>query len=182
MTRWCNTQTQYGWISIALHWLMALAIVAMFALGVWMVGLDYTHPWYHRAPALHKSAGILLFALLICRLLWRWLQPVPTAIGRPWEVRVAPIVHRLHYVLLFALMTTGYLIPTAQGAGIEVFDLFTLPALLNLDRAQADLVGRLHRWLAWAVIALAGLHALAALKHHFINRDATLARMLGIST
>jgi cytochrome b561 len=76
-------------------------------------------------------------------------------------------------------MLSGYLISTADGRGLEVFDWFSVPATLSgLDR-QEDIAGEVHLYLAWTVIVLAALHALAALKHHFIDRDPTLMRMLG---
>ena len=76
-------------------------------------------------------------------------------------------------------MIAGYLISTAEGVGIPVFGLFEVPALISNLPDQADVAGVVHLWLAWAVVVFAGLHGLIALKHHFIDRDATLARMLG---
>jgi len=61
--RWKNTSKNFGGISIFIHWLVALAVYGLFALGLWMVGLGYYDTWYHRAPELHKSIGILVFAL-----------------------------------------------------------------------------------------------------------------------
>jgi cytochrome b561 len=83
------------------------------------------------------------------------------------------------YVALFALMIAGYLISTADGVGISVFGLFDVPALVSNLPNQADTAGEIHLYIAWAVVIFAGLHGLAALKHHFIDRDATLIRMLG---
>jgi len=177
-----NSGTAYGWIAIILHWLMALAVFGMFGLGVWMVDLNYYDAWYHRAPELHKSAGMLLLITLLFRFTWRLANPLPRIMGQHWERCVALAVHRLHYLLLFAVMLTGYLIPTAKGAGIDVFGWFTVPATLTFDKQAADLIGHAHRWLAWSAIGLALLHTGAALKHHFIDRDATLMRMLGIQT
>ena len=76
-------------------------------------------------------------------------------------------------------MFSGYLISTADGRGVSVFGLFEVPASLTGIPDQEDVAGVLHEWLAWGLIILAGLHALAAIKHHFIDRDATLSRMLG---
>jgi cytochrome b561 len=164
-----------------MHWLMAAALFGMFALGYWMTTLSYYDRWYHDAPAIHKGIGILLLLLLVVRLLWRWSNPRPVLIGRRWEQRLALGVHRLHYLLMFAVMISGYLIPTAEGVGIDVFGRFTMPATLSFDKQQADLIGQIHRLVAWAMIGLAGLHAAAALKHHVIDRDATLMRMLGVN-
>jgi cytochrome b561 len=165
---------------IILHWVMALAIFGLFALGLWMTTLDYYDAWYHRAPDIHKSVGMLMLFLLFFRLAWVAFSIKPEIFGAAWERLVALIVHRTHYVLMLGVMISGYLIPTAKGAGIDVFGWFTVPALVRFTERQGDVVGLIHWGFAWAVIALAGLHTAAALKHHFIDRDATLMRMLGI--
>jgi len=176
-----NTTTSYGWISIGLHWLMAVAIFAMFALGFWMTTLTYYDRWYHDAPDIHKAIGVLLLLLLVLRLLWRLYNTRPDLMGADWEQMVALSVHRLHYVLMFTVLISGYLIPTAAGVGIDVFGLFTMPATLTFDQQQADWIGRIHQAAAWAMMGLAGLHAGAALKHHVIDKDTTLLRMLGMT-
>ncbi len=178
--RLTNSPTQYGWMVIILHWVMALAIFGLFALGLWMTSLDYYDTWYHRAPDIHKSVGMLVLFLLFFRLVWVAFSIKPEVMGAAWERLVALGVHRLHYVLMLGVLISGYLIPTARGAGIDVFGWFTVPALLSFTERQGDIVGLIHWAFAWAVIGLAGLHAVAALKHHFIDRDATLTRMLGM--
>ncbi len=176
-----NTDSAYGAVSITLHWLMALAIFAMFALGLWMKTLDYYHSWYHRAPYIHKSIGMLLLGLLLFRMLWTWMNTKPVIYGRAWERTAGLTVHRLHYVLMLLVMLSGYLIPTAKGIGVEVFGWFTVPALTTLAPRQQDADGLAHWLTAWAMTGLALLHSAAALKHHFVDRDATLLRMLGMT-
>lgn len=178
---WRNSSQTYGHISLLLHWLMALAVYGMFALGLWMVGLGYYDSWYHNAPEIHKSFGVLLFALLILRLIWRIISPPPGALASytPLVRYSATAMHWLLYALLFAILISGYLISTADGQPISVFGWFNVPALFTGAGAQADLAGDMHRWLAWGVVILSLLHTLAALKHHFIDRDITLKRMLG---
>jgi len=176
-----NTQNSYGWLAIGIHWLMALLVFGMFGLGVWMRTLGYYDSWYHAAPELHKSVGVLLLMLLLFRWVWRLSNIRPHLMGEIWEQVVALMVHRLHYIILFALMFTGYLIPTAEGVGIDVFAWFTVPALFSLDKETTDLIGLMHRYLGWSAIVLAGLHGAAAMKHHIIDKDHTLRRMLGLS-
>jgi len=176
-----NSATSYGWVAITLHWGMAVAIVAMFGLGLWMRTLGYYDRWYHAAPELHKSVGMLLLILLLVRWLWRASNTRPALFGEAWEQCIALLVHRMHYVLLSALMLTGYLIPTAEGVGIDVFGGFTVPALISFSKETADFIGIMHRYLAWSAVGLACLHAAAALKHHLIDHDMTLLRMLGIT-
>ncbi|MDQ6954467.1 MAG: cytochrome b [Mariprofundaceae bacterium] len=176
-----NTASSYGLVTIVMHWLMALFIFAMFGLGLWMRTLGYYDSWYHDAPYIHKAAGMLLLLALLFRIGWRINNIRPDLMGAAWEKVTALIVHRLHYLLLFAVTITGYLIPTAEGVGIDLFGWFTVPALLSFGKETTDFIGLAHLYIAWGVIALAGAHAAAALKHHVIDKDITLLRILGIS-
>lgn len=85
------------------------------------------------------------------------------------------------YLLLVTIFVSGYLISTSDGRGIEVFNWFTVPGAGELFPGQSDIAGEIHFYAAWAVILIAGLHAIAALKHHFIDKDNTLRKMLGAS-
>jgi cytochrome b561 len=178
---WRNSARRYGLFSILLHWGSALAVFGLFGLGLWMVGLDYYSSWYRRAPDLHKSVGMLLLLATLLRLLWRFASPPPPALSSYSALtrKGAALMHGVLYLGLFALMFSGYLISTADGRGIEVFGWFTVPATLSGIDGQEDIAGVVHLWLAWGLIGMAALHALAALKHHFIDRDATLSQMLG---
>lgn len=176
-----NSSSRYGWVSIMLHWGVALAVFGLFALGLWMVGLDYYSTWRKEAPDLHKSIGLTLFAVMLLRALWRFISPPPPALvsyGRLTRLG-ATLGHGFLYFSLFAVMIAGYLISTADGVGIPVFGLFEIPALISGLTDQADVAGAVHLYLAWVLVIFSGLHALVALKHHFIDRDATLSRMLG---
>ena len=180
---WRNTNAHFGLVAIILHWVMALIIFFLFGLGLYMVELNYYHEWYRTAPDLHKSIGFCLALLWLIRLLWRLTQPRPQTMdgeGRwhRWERRLAGGMHWLLYVLIMAICISGYLISTADGRGIEVFSLFTVPALpVQLER-QEDVAGWWHFYLAWTLILMVCLHALAALKHHVIDRDDVLKKML----
>lgn len=177
-----NTSTDYGWIAIGLHWLVAVTAIGLFALGLWMVDLDYYDPWYRRAPDIHRATGILLGLVVISRLLWRLftITPDPEPGLSYFERVAARFVHWLFYGLLILLVVSGYLISTADGRPIDVFGLFAVPATVSGIEGQADVAGDVHWAVALALIGLACLHATAALKHHFFDRDRTLKRMLGI--
>jgi len=173
-----DTRSGYGLVSRVLHWAMAVAIFAMFGLGLWMVGLTYYSPWYRSAPDLHKSVGLVLFALLVLRFGWRLAAVRPDeGTLKPWERRLSRLVHWGFYPLLLALMASGYLISTADGRAISVFGLVEVPAVYA-EKGLEDAAGEVHEWLAWLVMALAGGHAAAGLKHHLIDRDDTLRLML----
>lgn len=175
-----NDRESYGWLSIALHWLMALGIVALFWLGLYMVDLGYYDSWYNRAPRLHESIGLLLGFFLVIRFVARLANPPPRPLDQQQAlVQLAIAVHWLFYLLIFAIITSGYLVSSAGGASVGLFDYFSLPPLLDLPQ-QEDIAGIWHRRLAWVIVLLAVVHSLAALKHHFIDRDRSLLRILGI--
>lgn len=178
-----NSSQQFGLIAILLHWICALAIVVLFALGLFMEQLDYNDPWYYRVPAIHESIGLLLFATMLARYLARWINPPPPPLAElaAWEQMLASLVHRVLYVVIFTVLISGYLISSAEHDSIAVFDWFKVPGL-NLDIAnQEDIAGEWHERIAWLLIALATFHALAAIKHHVIDKDRSLLRMLGIN-
>lgn len=175
-----NSRNGYGWVAIAVHWLAAVAIVGLFALGIWMTSLGYGHPWYNRAPALHESFGMIVLALIAFRLLWRiaTITPALAAAMPRWERVAALTVHWLMYALMITVVVTGYLISTAGGEPVSVFGWFEVAAVVPAFEGQADIAGWVHYYSAWGLVLLAGGHTLAALKHHFIDRDTTLVRML----
>ncbi len=179
--QWRNSSTNYGLVSILLHWLVAIAMAGLFALGYWMVGLTYYSSWYRTAPDIHKSAGLLLLALMVVRVIWRFVSDGPAPLqshGRMTRL-ATKVGHGVLYIGLFVLMISGYLISTADGRPIGVFGWFEVPALFTSIPKQEDIAGLVHEYLAWGLLIFAGLHALAALKHHFIDRDPTLKRMFG---
>ncbi|KAF1068322.1 MAG: Cytochrome b561 [Pseudomonas citronellolis] len=182
--QWRNSLSRYGLVSIFLHWASALVVFGLFGLGLWMRTLDYYDGWYHRAPEIHKSIGVLLLIALLVRIAWRFLSPAPPAPANHGKAtRVATkLGHLALYGLLLAVMIAGYLISTAEGKPISVFGWFDVPATLSGLTDQADIAGAIHLYLAWTLVVLACLHALAALKHHFLDRDATLVRMLGLAS
>ncbi|WP_339408917.1 cytochrome b [Pseudomonas sp. EA_35y_Pfl2_R5] len=179
--QWRNSTSHYGLVSIVLHWLVALVVFGLFGLGYWMVDLDYYSSWRQTAPDLHKSIGLVLFAVMLARVVWRRVSPPPASLpnhGRMTRL-ASKLGHGFLYLGLFVLMISGYLISTADGRGIPVFGLFEVPASLTSIPDQEDIAGLVHEYLAWTLVIFAGVHALAALKHHFIDRDRTLARMFG---
>jgi len=179
--QWRNTSGHYGLVSIVMHWVVAVVVIGLFALGYWMVGLTYYSSWYRTAPDIHKSIGLMLLALMVFRVIWRGLNHGPQPLAQHGKLtRLATRAgHGILYFGLFAVMISGYLISTADGRPISVFGWFEVPALITPIPNQEDIAGLVHEYLAWALVILSALHALAALKHHFIDRDATLKRMLG---
>ncbi len=178
-----NTETAYGWVAIILHWLMAIAIFGLFGLGLYMVELTYYDAWYKGSLDLHKSIGLVLATLLLFRIFWRLTNVSPKSAdmnASQLEIKAAHFVHIALYLLMVLLMFSGYLISTADGRPISVFGVVSVPALPFAIENQEDIAGSIHYYLAWSLVLLAAFHALAALKHHFINKNTTLVRMLKV--
>jgi len=118
---------------------------------------------------------------MVLRVIWRFLNRGPTPLANHGQMtRLATKAgHGVLYLGLFAVMISGYLISTADGRSISVFGWFEVPALITSIPDQEDIAGLIHEYLAWGLVIFSGLHALAALKHHFIDRDPTLKRMIG---
>lgn len=179
-----NTLENYGWIARLLHWVIAIAATVLFGLGLYMVELSYYDPAYKTFPNLHKSIGILVAALMVLRLIWRLISIIPRPISDPatrhqeLQHKAASLVHFVLYALPFALFLSGYLISTADGRSIFVFDMLEVPAFYPPSKGLEDIAGLIHEIVAWSLAGFVILHAVAALKHHFIDKDSTLKRML----
>ena len=175
-----NTGSKFGLIAIFFHWVMAVLIIGLFALGHYMSGLDSNDSWYHYGPYLHKSMGVVILLLLMLRYFWKMIQitPAPFANYKVWELKLSKVVHWLFYILLVIACISGYLIATAKGTGIEFFTFFVLDPMATLNDSQAEFVKEVHEIVNWLMAFLFILHAGAALKHHFIDKDNTLVRML----
>lgn len=177
-----NSEKDYGIVSIFLHWLVAFTVIGLFAVGYWMVGLSYYDELYRTVPFVHKSVGVLLFIVMIFRMFWRFYSKPPKAESslKKHEKKAAHAVHFILYALIFVIMISGYLISTADGRSVDVFNWFSVPATFVGLQNQAYIVGQVHWYAALALIIFVGLHALGAFKHHFIEGDHTLKKMLGI--
>lgn len=172
---------RYGWLTITLHWVSALLVIAIFGIGFYMVDLTYYDKGYHELPKLHVSLGLLLAMLLILRIGWRVSQrgnpkPLPNH-SRRIRLAAASMKHLL-YLLMLVMVVTGYLINTAKGDPASFFELFDIPATWQLGSDGVDLAGEIHELSAWLLIVLAAAHAGAALWHHFVIRDLTLKRII----
>ncbi|MBL4868738.1 MAG: cytochrome b [Pseudomonadales bacterium] len=175
-----NSTTNFGLISILFHWVSGVLIIALFALGVWMVGLGYYDKGYYQGPFIHKSVGIILLGLMFLRFIWRLTNPNPVLLSdKPLDRLLAPLAHLCLYWLVFVVCISGYLMVTAADAGISVFNWFDIPSLFLGVDGQADLAGIWHWYLSLALILLTVIHSTAALKHHWIDKNNTLSRMLG---
>lgn len=165
----------------ALHWLMALMIPGMLALGFYMEGLPFS-PDKLQLYAWHKWAGVTVFILVMLRLAWRTFnRPPPLPDGMSAATRFAAHTgHGLLYLLMVAIPLSGWLMSSAKGVPTVWFGIWPLPDLLPKDETLGDTLKLIHTTLNWLLVALLVGHVGAALKHHFINKDDILARMLPV--
>ncbi len=170
----------YSIVARLLHWATALVILGLTGLGWWMVDLSYYDAWYNRGLDLHKSFGVIALVLGAAFILQKLLgqSPAPLSSLTKLERIGAKSAHGMLFVLMLLMPISGYLISTSSGDGIDVFGVFTLPALLQIDKQTRDLAIDVHYWLAYIGLGIIAVHALAAIKHHIIDKDRTLMRML----
>ena len=174
-----ESESRYGLVSRTLHWVVAFLIIALISLGWYMITLDYYDPWSRDALDIHKGLGMAVLLLASIMISWR-IAGRGTRITVPrklWEALAAKITHYLLYALMLVVPATGYIVSTSAGAGVSVFGVFEVPAVLPKSVPLRDAAISVHYYFAYAGVGLIALHIAGALKHHFISRDDTLRRM-----
>ena len=176
-----NNATQWGWVSIALHWATVLAIIGLAIVGTQMDELP-TSLFKVKVYALHKSVGLTVLALTVLRLLWRLFAGAPALAPMPrWQRLAAHASHVALYALLLAMPLSGWVLHSASaraGYALKWFGLFKVPAIAGYSPALKHLAHDVHEGLFKAILVVATIHVAAAFKHHFVDRDQTLRRML----
>jgi len=174
-----NTDQHWGGAAQAFHWLIALLIVAQAALGWYMTTLKLS-PTKFELFALHKSLGITVLTLALLRLLWRLSNPTPALPAHMTRTErwLAHGSHTALYLLLFAMPVSGYVINSATNFPLEYFGLFPIPNLTPESDSLKNAAAEVHETLVWILVAVLALHVAGALKHHFVDRDDVLQRML----
>jgi len=173
-----STETGWGALVRAFHWLVAALILAQGVIGLTMVQMGLT-PAKVRVFALHKSIGMTILALVLLRIAWRLGEKRPAdppAMPR-WQRRAAHGLHLALYVLILLIPLSGWWFNSASGAPLVWFDWLKLPGLGGYDPVWKPRALLLHQTLFWILIALLVLHVGAALWHHFRQRDDVLRRM-----
>ena len=179
-----NTRDHYGAVAIALHWIMAVLLVVLLAMGLYMVripdaGFDKLKI---NLIVYHKEIGILVLLLMLLRWAWRFVNGLPVLVASlpDWQKLSARFVHLCFYALMLALPMTGWLMSSAAGFPVPFLGIY-LPDLVGYDDHLFHVLADVHKWLAYALIPLIAIHMGAALWHHFVERDATLKKMLPAS-
>ncbi len=181
---------RYSAVAIALHWSIALAVLALLVAGLWMtdaIKAPETRNFAFKVYQWHKALGLTVLVLTLVRIVWRLMNPPPPlpAGMTKFERVAASLAHVGLYTLMLAIPVAGWAMVSASPLGFPtmVFGLFEWPhipmlAVLEDKKPAEALFKAIHKYLAFGSIALIALHVLAALKHHFVNRDDVLTRML----
>lgn len=169
----------YTRVTIAMHWVVALLIAGSFAVGTYMVDLDLS-PWKLKVYAWHKWAGVTIFLLVAVRLAWRLTQrtPAPPVTMPVWQQRASAVSHGLLYLLMVVIPISGWVMSSAAGIPVVYFGVLQLPDLVAKNKELLETMKSVHYVLNYALLAIVLLHVAAALKHHYVDRDDVLARML----
>ena len=177
-----DTVKKFSAVTVALHWLVALGILGLIAIGIYMVETESFH-LYH----IHKSFGLLVFAVILVRLTWRWRNGLPQPVRTMSKVEhhTAVAAHIVLLILTVVLPITGMIYSGASGNGFGIFSFEIFPSryangqAIPFSQQWSDLGQAAHGLLGYLLLILIALHAAAALKHHLLDKDGTLLRMLG---
>jgi len=174
-----NTERSWGAPAKLLHWAVAALVLAQIVLG-WAAVSWRLSPTKLDLFVLHKSTGMLVLALMVLRVAWRSANVAPSlpADMRPAERLAAHLSHLLLYLLLLVMPIAGWIITSASNIPFRMFWLILIPAITEPNEAVADVAARMHFALFVVLSLLLAVHIGAALRHHFLNRDDVLVRML----
>lgn len=174
-------ELRYTSPAIGLHWLIGGLIFLAFAVGLYMSDLPFS-PQKLRLYSWHKWAGVTVFGLVVVRCVYRWFHvppALPEAMPR-WQRKAAEVSHYLLYFFMFAVPLSGWLMSSAKGFQTVYFGLLPIPDLIGKDVDLGDMLQVVHKALNFSMMTLVMAHAGAALKHHFIDKDSVLRRMLPV--
>lgn len=180
--RWRNSLERWGAMAKTLHWAIALFILANMPLGLWADSLPLS-PTKVEAFYWHKTIGLTVLWLALLRLLWRLTNPTPRlpAAMPGWERRLAHASHGLLYAAMIAMPLSGWTIHSASGFPLDLYGLLPVPNIVPAgldDSAVEDAAAAVHYWLFIVICGLLTLHIGGAAKHHWVDRDDVLRRML----
>lgn len=169
----------YTRTAIALHWLVAVLILAALPLGLIMTEMPLS-PQKLKFYSWHKWLGVTVFLLVLLRLSWRIIhRPPPLPTSMPvWQRQAASATHWLLYALMLMIPLTGWLMSSAKGFQTVYLGIIPIPDLLAKDEGLGEILATLHAMLAYLLMVLLVVHVAAAVKHHWVDRDEVLARML----
>ncbi len=176
---WKNSAVRYGSLSIAIHWIMLALFIAVYACIELRVLYPKGNDLREALKTWHFMLGMLVFVFVWLRIAARFSGPTPGIVPNPpaWQELSAKLLHLALYALMIFMPITGWLLLNASGKAVPFFGL-ELPVLIDKNKETAKLIKEIHETVGTAGYYLIGLHFVAALHHHYIVRDNTLARML----
>ncbi len=182
-----DTSSKLGTPTIALHWIVAMMMLMMLATGIYMeqTAAYALYPW-------HKSFGVLIALFVVLRVLWRWQNGWPTPVRNylPWERILSGIIHYLLIIGTVIMPVSGFMMSALGGHGVALFGLELVARnpdpvnpqeVLPLHAPLAGIAHTVHGLAGYGLVACVLLHIAGALKHHILDKDGTLRRMLGAS-
>ena len=174
-----DTREKFSHLTITLHWIIGLTIIGLIAVGIWMVDLprgefrSWVYGW-------HKVIGTTVLMVAALRILWRWRNGMPEPAGPypEWQHQLATTTHIVLLLATVALPLSGALYSYAGGHPVPVLGLFSIQTDTKIPWMY-DTFKFIHGWAGWILAAIIAVHVAGALKHHIVNGDGTLRRMLG---
>ena len=173
-----NTTAEWGSLAKSLHWLVALGIFAAISLGLLQDEMPRGDD-RSEVQMIHGSIALIIFALMILRLAWRWMNVTPAhPPGLPaWQNLIATIVHWGLYIAVFVQLVSGAMVVATNGNGIPFFELFRIPIPVAENHDAHEFWEEVHELVWWVIAALVGIHILGALYNHFVAKNDVLRRM-----
>lgn len=174
-----NTSDSFGWLAKAFHWLIALMIITLWIVGTLMGDMENS-PLKFQVYGLHKSTGIIVLTLAVFAIFWRSgnLKPGLPASVPAWQKSLSSVIKYALYICMILMPLSGWAYSSSAGYPVSIYGLFEIPALVVKDDAMKNFYKEIHELIGNIILVLVGLHVAAALKHHFINKDGVLRRML----
>lgn len=174
-----NTENEYGLVAKGFHWLVGLTMLGLLAVGFFMADLDRS-PFKFELYGIHKALGIAVLAFAVLRIIWRFvnIQPGGLPTHEAWEKLLSKIVHVGLYITMIGMPLSGWIMSSAGGYPVSFFGLFKVPAIVEKNPELGGLANQAHGILGYALLVIVGLHIAGAAKHHVLDRDGTLGRMV----
>ncbi len=175
-----NTTEQYGIMARALHWIMALMIIGIISVGFYMTSMeDGDDKW--ELYRMHKAFGVIVLMFVLFRWFWMLTNTAlsPLANYTALDRKLAKLGKWALMILMLVMPLSGLAMSAFGGRATSVFGLFSVPGFAEANKSVAGVFHDIHVFSGWGIAIMVGLHILFALKHHFVDNDATLKRMLG---
>ncbi|WP_298775551.1 cytochrome b [uncultured Shewanella sp.] len=178
-----DTKAKFSSLTLSLHWIIAVFFICLLSVGFYMTNYNA----FALYP-IHKSIGILLFVFILWRVIWRYMNgwPIPANQYSKLERSISKCIHWLLIIGILLMPISGMLMSAGSGHGLYIFGFELFPANLDaigkavpISASVGELGEDIHGAVANIMVAAISLHIIGALKHHFIDKDNTLSRMLG---